>query len=303
MSSLTGMIFDIRRYSIHDGPGIRTAVFLKGCPLNCWWCHNPEGQSLEPEPMLRPNLCIACFACVAACAVGAIERDDGRLAWDRDQCTNCGECAKVCLSGCREMAGRAMSAAEVLAEVERDRPFYEESGGGVTFSGGEPLLQSLFLAEALQACQQSDLHTVVDTSGFAAWEVFERVLPYTDLFLYDIKHTDSEMHQRYTGVPFEPIQHNLELLAEREKPVWLRLPVVPGFNDDEPNLRRVGELAARLPNIRQVNLLPYHPAAASKYERLGRYYRLADVQAPADERMNQIADLLRGFGLAVMIGG
>jgi pyruvate formate lyase activating enzyme len=297
------VIFDIRKYSVHDGPGIRTAVFLKGCPLDCWWCHNPESQSLEPEPMLRPNLCILCEACVQTCTQGAIERSNGRLDWRRDECTSCGECAAVCLSGAREMAGQVLSVPDVLAEVERDRPFYEESGGGVTFSGGEPLLQSLFLAEALRACRQSDLHTAVDTSGFAGWQAFERVLPYTDLFLYDLKHTDPELHQRYTGVPLEPIRRNLERLVACGKPVWLRVPVVPGVNDDEPNLRRVGELAARLPTVRQVNLLPYHTAAAGKHERLGRPYRLPAVQAPTDERLASLADLLRSYNLSVKIGG
>jgi pyruvate formate lyase activating enzyme len=303
MAGITGMVFDIRKYSVHDGPGIRTTVFLKGCPLTCWWCHNPESQSSEPELMLRPNLCISCGDCMAVCAHGAIGQVDDRLTWDVERCVRCGECAAVCLSGAREMAGHEMSVAAVLAELERDRLFYEESGGGVTFSGGEPLLQGRFLTDVLRNCRDLELHTAVDTSGFAAWEVFERILPFTDLFLYDLKHTDPDLHRQYTGVPYEPIRRNLERLAERGKPVWLRVPVVPGVNDDEPNLNRVGELAARLPNVQQVNLLPYHVSAAGKYERMGRTYRLPETKSPSDERMAVLADLLRSFGLNVIIGG
>jgi pyruvate formate lyase activating enzyme len=297
------MIFDIRKYSVHDGPGIRTTVFLKGCPLDCWWCHNPESQSSQPEPILRPNLCIACDACIGACTEGAIARSEGTLTWDRSRCTSCGDCIQVCLAGARELAGRAYSVAEVVAELERDRLFYEESGGGVTFSGGEPLLQWRFLVEVLRACRQRELHTALDTSGFTSWEVFEQVLPFTDLVLYDLKHTDPERHRQYTGVPLEPILRNLERLAERGVPVWLRVPVVPGINDDDLNLRRVGELAVRLPNIRQVNLLPYHTSAAGKYERLGRPYRLPDTPVPGDAYMNKLAELVQGYGVVVKVGG
>ena len=303
MASLTGTIFDLRKYSVHDGPGIRTTVFLKGCPLDCWWCHNPESQSILPEPMLRPNLCIACDECLAVCPQGAIRREGDRLTWERDLCDSCGECTEVCLAGAREMAGRLMTVPEVLAEVERDRLFYEESGGGVTFSGGEPLLQWRFLVELLRTCREQDLHTALDTSGFAAWEVFERILPYTNLVLYDLKHTDPEQHRKVTGAPLEPILRNLECLSDRGIPLWLRVPLVPGINDDMANLRRVGELAARLPGIRRVSLLAYHPTAAGKYERLGRPYRLPETPAPADEQMAAAAAVLRGYGLAVHIGG
>jgi pyruvate formate lyase activating enzyme len=303
MNTLTGTIFDVRKYSVHDGPGIRTTVFLKGCPLDCWWCHNPESQSSVPEPMLRPNLCIACDACLAACAEGAIARQGDHLTWDRARCTGCGECTEVCLSGARELAGRAYSVEEVLALLERDRLFYEESGGGVTFSGGEPLLQWRFLGELLRACRRLELHTVVDTSGFAAWAVFEHILPATDLVLFDLKHTDPEQHQKYMGVPLQPILDNLRRLAERNVPVWLRVPLVPGVNDDETNLTRLGELAASLPNIRQVNLLPYHNTAMGKYDHLGRPYRLPDTPAPTAARMEELAARLRAYHPQVHIGG
>ena len=249
--------------------------------------------------MLRPNLCIACDACIAACAEGAIAREDGQLTWDRERCVSCGECAETCVAGAREMAGRSYDTAEVLAELERDRLFYEESGGGVTFSGGEPLLQWRFLGELLRACRRMELHTAVDTSGFASREVFEGLLPDIDLVLYDLKHTDAEQHRKYTGVALEPILRNLRLLAERGVPVWLRVPLVPGINDDEANLRRLGELARGMPNIRQVNLLPYHHTAAGKYEHLGRTYRLPDTPAPTDEEMQGAC----GFVARVWAGG
>jgi len=303
MAVLTGTIFDIRKYSVHDGPGIRTTVFLKGCPLNCWWCHNPESQSPAPEPMLRPNLCIACDVCIAVCAEQAITRVGQQLTWDAQRCTRCGTCAEACLAGAREMAGRAYDVAEVLAEVERDRLFYEESGGGVSFSGGEPLLQWRFLGELLRACRRLELHTALDTSGFASWEVFEHILPATDLVLFDIKHTDPQQHHKVTGVPLAPILHNLRRLAERGVPVWLRVPLVPGVNDDEPNLRRLGELAAAMPNIRRVNLLPYHNTARGKYAHLGRPYRLPATPAPDSAQLERVANLLRAYHPDVRIGG
>jgi pyruvate formate lyase activating enzyme len=303
VAQLTGTIFDIRKYSVHDGPGIRTTVFFKGCPLDCWWCHNPESQSPDPEPMLRPNLCIACGACIETCQHGAIGEQDGRLTWARELCVRCGDCTEACMAGAREMAGKAMSVAEVLAQLEQDRLFYEESGGGVTVSGGEPLLQGHFLSELLQACKRVELHTAVDTSGFAGWEVLARILPVTDLFLYDLKHTDPAQHLKYTGVPLEPVLRNLERLAERGAAVWLRVPLVPGVNDDEANLRRVGELAARMPNVKQVNLLAYHATAASKYARLGLSYRLEGTPGASNEQMETAAALLRSYHTNVKIGG
>lgn len=301
MDQSSGTVFDIRKYSVHDGPGIRTTVFLKGCPLDCWWCHNPESQSPAPEPMLRPNLCIACDACLEACAQSAITRTADGLTWDRQACIRCGDCAEACLTGAREMAGQTMTVDAVLAEVERDRLFYEESGGGVTFSGGEPLLQGHFLLALLRACREHELHTALDTSGFAAWELFQQALPYTNLVLYDLKHTDPARHRQVTGVPLEPILRNLRRLAESGVPLWLRVPLVPGINDDEANLHRLGALAAGLPNLQRVSLLAYHPTAAGKYTRLGRPYRLPETLAPTAEQMAAAAALLRGYGVVVTL--
>jgi len=299
---MKGTVFDIKRFSIHDGPGIRTTVFLKGCPLSCWWCHNPEGQSPGPELVLRANRCIGCGACVEACPNGAIFSQNGLLRTDRGKCTLCGSCVEVCYTGAREIAGQVMTVEEVMAEIERDVPFYDGSGGGVTFSGGEPLLQRDFLLDLLRACRQRNVHTAVDTSGLAPPETVERVGELADLFLYDLKLMDEERHRRYTGVSNRLILENLRALAGQGRRVILRVPVVPGINDDDGNVRRIGELAAEL-GLDQVCLLPYHHTGADKYRRLGKDYLLPEVRPPSEERMEELAQVLRAFGLQVKVGG
>lgn len=296
------MIFDIRRYSVHDGPGIRTTVFFKGCPLDCWWCHNPESQHTQPELIVRENLCIGCGKCAEACPQGSTWQEGTTLHYNRQQCTLCGKCVAACMASAREIVGRQMSVEQVMRQVERDIPFYDESGGGVTFSGGEPVLQWQFLVELLKACKSLELHTALDTCGFAAWDVLQRVAEYTDLFLYDLKHTDPELHLRYTGVPLAPILDNLERLAGLGKRIFLRLPLIPGINDDEANLRRLGQLAAGLPAIEQIDLLPYHHSAAAKYQRLDRVYRLPETQPPG-ESLEATVTLLQAYGINIKTGG
>jgi pyruvate formate lyase activating enzyme len=305
---VSGTIFDIRRFSIHDGPGIRTTVFFKGCPLSCWWCHNPESQGSQPEVMLREQRCIRCGSCIEACAEGAIsDRSNGSgpqpVVTDRNLCTRCGSCVEVCPVEAREIAGKALTVDQVMAEIERDITFFDESSGGVTFSGGEPLMQPQFLMELLRACRGIDVHTVLDTSGYTSWKMLSQIAPLVDLFLYDIKCIDSEKHRRFTGVPNDLILSNLEGLAQAGSALILRLPVIPGLNDDEANIRDVGKLASRLPGIRRVDLLPYHAAAVGKYERLGMRYALVDTPTPGEEEMNRLAGMLREYGLLVKIGG
>ncbi len=292
-----GLVFDLRRFSIHDGPGIRTTVFLKGCPLDCWWCHNPESRSPEREPFFRAQRCIRCGACVDACPEGALAREDPGL------CRACGACAEACYAGAREMVGREMSVAEAMEEVLKDRAFYEESGGGVTASGGEPLMQAEFLFELLKDCKREGLHTVLDTNGYAPWEKIEPLLPLVDLFLYDLKLMDEERHRQFTGASNRLILENLGRLSGRGAFLHLRIPVIPEVNDDEENLMATAALARTLPGVKRVDLLPYHQAALAKYENLGQSYRLTGTRTPAEVRMLELARMFSDSGLPVHVGG
>lgn len=295
----TGIIFDIKRFSIHDGPGIRTTVFLKGCPLGCWWCHNPEGQAPQRELILRPNRCIACGACVEACDRGAITAEQGTIRTNREQCAACGACVEVCYAEARELVGREMTVTDVMAEIGRDVTFYDESGGGVTFSGGEPLAQPAFLHDVLQACKGRGVHTALDTCGYAAWEVLDRVRGYVDLFLYDLKLIDDARHRETTGASNRRILRNLWRLSRQDHRILLRVPLIPGINDDEESIRALGTFAANLPSLEGVDLLPYHSIGRDKYRRLGKDTVMPKVDPPTDEQVTQIARLLRKFGLEV----
>jgi len=297
----TGMIFDLRRFSIHDGPGLRTTVFFKGCPLRCLWCHNPESQDPRPERIERPERCLHCGACLNACPQHAITAADGRMLTDPACCTRCGACVEACFSEARQMVGRLQTAADVLAEIERDQLFFDQSGGGATFSGGEPLLQPDFLFDLLQGCRARGIHTALDTCGQASWETLERIFPAVDLFLYDLKLMDAARHTRYTGVSNVRILDNLRRLAATGSAIWLRVPVIPGVNDDGENLAALGAFAASLAGVQQVTLLPYHRAAAGKYERLGAAYALADVAPPGEAALADIACTLADFGLPVKV--
>jgi len=298
----TGLVLDIRKYSIHDGPGIRTTVFLKGCGLSCWWCHNPESQAPGFEAIVRDNRCIRCGACVDACGHGAITWTDAGPVTDRAQCAACGDCSAVCYAEARERVGREMAADEVLAEVLQDLPFYEESGGGMTLSGGEPLLQADFTAALLAGAKALGLHTALDTCGFAAWDALERVRADVDLFLYDLKLMDDERHRRFTGVSNAPVLRNLRRLSELGHRIRLRVPVIPDVNDDEENLRAVAAFATDLPHLEGADLLPYHHIGVDKYERLDRMYRLPDARSPSQARLEVVARFLEGNGLAVGTG-
>jgi pyruvate formate lyase activating enzyme len=298
-----GLIFDIKKYSIHDGPGIRTTVFFKGCPLSCWWCHNPESQSPQREVMLYDNRCIRCGACVDACPQHAVTWRDGEPITDRVVCERCGACLPVCYSDGREIVGREMSVDQVMREIESDRAFYDQSRGGVTFSGGEPLLQRDFLLALLQACRGRELHTAVDTSGFASWDTLDRVRACADLFLYDLKLIDDERHREFTGVSNQPILRNLHSLSALNHAIVIRVPVVPGLNDDVDSIRALAEFVAALPNRHPIELLPYHHIAVDKYLRLGKPYRLFETRRPDAAQLDEIARQLQQFDLPVDVGG
>lgn len=287
----TGIVFDIKKFSIHDGPGIRTTVFFKGCPLRCRWCHNPEGIRRRPEPIFWPNRCLHCQTCLDECGQQAIYwNDDGYPHTNRELCIACGDCVETCYADARQIAGQEMSVDQVMAEIEKDRPFFEQSGGGVTISGGEPLLQVDFLDSLLFACQSAGLHTALDTSGYAAWPDIDRIRDKVDLFLYDVKLPDNEKHRAYTGVPNDIILTNLRKLDELCHALSLRIPLIPGINDDDEAIRGFGELAASLANLTDVCILPYHPLARDKYVRQEEEYRLNDTAKPTAERLQEIVD-------------
>ncbi len=308
VSELHGLVFDIRKYSLHDGPGIRTTVFFKGCPLNCWWCHNPESQSPAPELMVWESRCIRCGTCIATCALEAAGLQAGadtgmHTTVEREICTVCGACVAVCAADAREVVGKRMTVGEVMSSIERDVVFFEESGGGVTFSGGEPLAQHAFLAELLKACKASGIHTALDTSGYASWKALDSLRGDVDLFLFDLKLMDDARHRAFTGVPNGLILDNLRALSKRGHHIQLRVPVIPGITDDEQNLEAIGMFAASLPHLERVDILPYHLSAAGKYERLGKTNRLAGTESPTDARLEGIAHLFEKYHLPVKTGG
>jgi len=301
----SGVIFHIMRFSLHDGPGIRTAVFFKGCPLSCWWCHNPESQSFSPEVLYSVDRCRLCGDCAATCPHGAIERIGERMTVTGDG-QLCATCAAACTAACgaeaRSVAGRTMTVTEIVAEIERDVVFFDESGGGVTFTGGEPFAQPELLEALLHACRARRIHTTIETCGAAARESVLRIGGLADLILYDLKILDPARHRQYTGGPNRNILENLEALVAAGRPVTVRIPVVPGVNDGAADVRAVCDYLAPL-GLTRVDLLPYHRTGAEKYRRLGREYRMEHTPPPAHAAMEAMAAEMEAVGIPVKIAG
>ncbi len=297
-----GFVFNIQRYSLQDGPGIRTTVFLKGCPLCCEWCHNPEGRPLGKELLVLETRCLACGECRRACPFGQSFAGESVFPTRHPDCTYCGACVEACPTGARQMVGTEMAVADVMGEILKDRIFYEDSAGGATFSGGEPLLQHEFLGELLEECRARGIHSAVDTCGFGCTDHLLAVARLADLVLYDLKLMDDARHRQHTGVSNKPILENLKALDQIHRNIWLRVPVIPGVNDDAENLEGIARFASVMHGVRQVTLLPYHRTGVQKYRRLGSEYALDGLRPPSAETMVRAARVFRSSGLAVQVG-
>jgi len=297
-----GIIFDIKKYAIDDGPGIRTTVFFKGCPLRCWWCHNPEGQVSEPELMYKRNRCIGCGECVKNCPRETISSVGQHVSINREHCDLCGKCSQKCPSDALVIIGKEMKVEEIIKEIEKDVLFYDESEGGVTFSGGEPLMQPSFLNALLEKCREKNIHTAVDTCGYAPYETINKISDNVDLFLYDIKMMDDKKHRKHTGLSNKLILENFKKLTKNGRNLLVRFAIIPGVNDNEDNITKTANFMLSC-GIKQINLLPYHRAGIEKYKSLGRTYRLEKTQPPSDQDLMSTKEKLETLGLRVKIGG
>ncbi len=300
MTQKEGIIFNIQRYSIHDGPGIRTTVFLKGCPLRCKWCSNPESINPFPELFLRKDRCDHCEQCIETCVPNAIFFEDDLIQINRSQCNLCMKCIEVCPSDVIQRTGKIVSVQEIITEVLKDELFYNNSGGGVTISGGEPLYQFEFTLNLLKEFKKKVLHTTLDTTGYAKGEDFEQILPYTDLILFDIKHLDSEIHKKETGIPNEMILDNLERSLKNNKRIWIRVPVIPNFNDSIQYMEKLAKFLSHKA-IEKISLLNYHEWGKHKYKYLDRIYPLENAEFISEKIILEFKNILETYGLRVTI--
>lgn len=324
----SAVIFNIQRFSLHDGPGIRTTVFFKGCPLKCQWCHNPEGLSSKIEILHNKDKCSLCAECVKRCSKSAISIIDGEIITDMVKCNLCGECSYYCVNGLRQIAGKDYSIDELMEIILKDRIFYEESGGGVTLSGGEPVMQIGFIEELLKRLKLENIHTIVDTSGIMPFEYYDRIYKYTDLFLYDIKLIDEDKHKLFTGSSNDIIIDNLKKLSDlysnanidssfenilkhkdnmsfrnnTYRGINIRLPLIEGVNADDEHIDKLIELIKGL-DIKSINLLPYHNISEHKYKNLNKQYQGEGLIVPSEEKMNSFKIKIEAKGYIVKIGG
>ena len=298
----SGVIFDLQRFSVHDGPGIRSLVFFQGCPLRCKWCSNPESYRHAPEILFDPAKCLGCRACVTACASGAVRVIGDMVCYDRSKCRACGLCAEVCYAEARVLKGIIVTAEWVVAEVIKDEAFFANSGGGVTLGGGEPLAQPEFARAIVRGCQEKGLHTAIETCGHVPWASLEMVLPWTNLFLFDLKHLDPRKHHTHTAGDVGLIQSNLAKLATAGPSVVVRIPVIPTFNAEPAEIAAMAERVAAL-GLSEVHLLPYHGLGQGKYHLLGQDYPFAATAKVTESQLEELSTVILATGLKVKVGG
>lgn len=302
-ATLSGTVFDIKRFALHDGPGIRTTVFLKGCPLSCAWCHNPESQRIKPEIVFYRDRCTGCGSCIPVCPQAAIFSAQSVAQTDRDHCIGCGQCVLACPSNARSLVGKSVTVGDLVSDIESDTAFFDESGGGVTLSGGDPLRQPVFTTAILAACQQLRIHTALDTCGFAPWGRLEQVARVSDLVLYDLKHMDDAQHVHWTGQSNALILDNLVRLDALEKPLWIRIPFIPEINDDANHWRTLGAFIATLTSVEAIHLLSYHRAGEAKWRQLERT-SIEPFSVPDKDAVTAAAKLIEDeTGRSVHVGG
>ncbi len=297
-----GVIFDIERFSTKDGPGIRTVVFFKGCNMHCFWCHNPESMRFEPQLEYDERKCDACSSCVEVCASNALSLQDGVIRIDHSLCNECFACVTACYSGALQKIGKEMTADDILREVLEDKIFYDKSGGGVTLSGGEVMMQRKFAAKLLEAFKNEGIHTAIDSNMSANWSLFEEVLPFTDLVMADIKSMDDAAHTQAVGVSNKKVLENIKRVAEHGIPLIVRTPIIPGFNDTKENVRAAAEFLKPLDSLLYYELLAYHPLGESKAKKIGLVDR-KKIRIPTKEEMNELAEEALLAGIKVVVNG
>jgi len=301
--SATGerFVLSVSRMTIHNGPGLRTVIYLKGCPLRCLWCSTPESQKANPEVAVYPNKCICCEECISVCPLEAIAVTDETVNIDRSLCNNCGRCVEVCHSEALQLLGQSWTIKELVDEVTKDSAFYKRSGGGVVISGGEPLLNPDFIVKLLRGLKEERIDIGIDTCGYVPWENIERTLPYIDFFLWDIKHMDTERHRELTGVSNELILSNARSVSKKNIPLYIRIPVIPGYNDSEENIRAICEFSQDLSSIVEIHLIPLHHLGKGRYDSLGRSYSIDDVPLITDNVLENLKTLVELYGLKCVI--